>query len=160
MKYLFDISQLEILSKLTFDASIDFEELQRELISGKIEFTIERRTFENVIRSKFLFWDRTEYQGKKSKLKFSGVKSKRLEGIDELFQDNHFINEFQFNKDKGVLEMTTSFGLLIELGIDADLKIELTDIENSDFGSGKSSGKHGFTKEEWTKYLTEKKYAT
>lgn len=160
MKYLFDISQLEILSMLTFDASINFEDLQQKPVSGKIKFTIERRTYENVRRTKFLFWDQTEYQGKKSELKFSGIKSIRLEGIDEHFRDNHFINEFGFNKESGRIEMATSFGLLVEFEIDANINIELSDIEDSDFGSGKSSGKHGFTKDEWTEYLIEKKYAT
>ena len=48
MKFTFDISELEILSILTFDPSIDFSDLQNIPINGQIEFNMERSTIENV----------------------------------------------------------------------------------------------------------------
>lgn len=160
MNCTFDISQLEILSILTFDASVNYSDIQPTPINGQIEFEIERRSFESVRRSKFLFWDRTEYQGKKSKLVISGIKSISIEGGDKLFKDNHFIDQFEINKETGNLEMKTSFGLLVIFDISASFKVILSDIQNSEFGSGKSFGKHGFTNMEWKEYLIKMNYAT
>ena len=40
-----------------------------------------------------------------------------------------------------------------------DLIIKLIDKGESEFGSGSSLGRHGFTQDEWEQYLKEKKYA-
>lgn len=54
--YNFKIDQIEILNQLIFDASIDFEEIQKLLalqnteLKSPVEFELERRTFENVTR--------------------------------------------------------------------------------------------------------------
>lgn len=159
MKYKFDISQLEILNVLTFDSSIEFSDLQKQPVNGQIEFEIERRTFEDVKRTKFLFWNKTKYKGYASILCFIGLNKIKLQGIDELHKDNHFINEIRYNENDNHLELITSFGLSAILFIESNFKIELENIRESNFGKGSSFGRHGFTKEEWKKYKIEKNYA-
>jgi len=159
MKYRFDILQLEILNVLIFDSSIEFSELQKKPVNGQIEFEIERRTFEDVKRTKFLFWNMTKFKGCASVLRFIGLNKIKLQGINELHQSNHFINEIRYDEDNNYLELITSFGLSVLLYTEPNFKIELENIRESDFGKGSSFGRHGFTKEEWKKNKIEKNYA-
>lgn len=158
MKYKFDISHLEILNVLTFDSSVEISDLQKQPVNGQIEFEIQRRTFEDVIRTKFLFWETTKYKGCASILRFIGLNKTKLNGIDEGHKVNHFLNEIRFNENDVCFELITSFGLSVLLYTEPNFTIELENIRESNFGKGSSFGRHGFTKVEWEEYLIEKNY--
>ncbi len=159
MNYKFDINQLDILTVLTFDASIEFEDLLNEPINGQIIFEVERRTVENVKRRKLLFWDKTEYLGKCSKIQMKGVISTQFGEVDGQFSNNHFIDSFRLNESNGEVELITSFGYVVSFKVNDDFQIELMDIRDSEFGKGFSFGKHGFTDDEWKHYLIKKKFS-
>ncbi|GGG01889.1 hypothetical protein [Pontibacter amylolyticus] len=149
MVYQIDLQDLESLNHLIFDASVEFEDLEKLSIESPIELKLERRSFENVKRKKFLFWSSTTFDGKTSLLKLHGVKDIQLEGIDDRFKNNHFINEIAFNSLDNALELKTVFGLRIKFVLDSGFRGELIDIGDSDFGTGSLFGSKGFTKNEW-----------
>lgn len=93
MIYKIDVEDLESINHLIFDASVQFEDLQSLSIEAPITFQIERRCFENVKRKRFLFWTSTSFGGKTSAITLSGVTKIELEGIDERFKDNQFIQQ-------------------------------------------------------------------
>lgn len=115
MIYKIDVADLESINHLIFDASVQFEDLQSLSIEKPIAFEIERRCFERVKRKKFLFWTSTSFGGKTSAIRLSGVSKIELEGIDERFRDNHFINDITFDATNNVLALNTVFGLSINL---------------------------------------------
>ena len=158
MTYTFDINQLHILNTLIFDSSIEYSDLESELKNGSVEYQIERRTFENVTREKNLLGTKTKYNGKNSILKFSGIKSVSISKENDIFKDNHFIQNIELNSKKNVVELITTFGVVIGFYISDLFCAELIDLKDSEFGKGTSSGKHGFTKEEWNEYLKKEKY--
>jgi hypothetical protein len=158
MTYNFDIHQFHILNALIFDSSIEYSDLKSELKNDSVEYQIERRTFENVTRKKNLLGTKTKYNGKKSILKFSGIKSFSISQENENFKDNHFIQNIGLNSDKSVVALSTTFGLVVEFYISDLFCVELIDLEDSVFGKGTSFGKHGFTKAEWNEYLKKEKY--
>ncbi|WP_344789442.1 hypothetical protein [Postechiella marina] len=158
MTYTFDINQLHILNTLIFDSSIEYSDLKSELKNGTVEYTIERRTFENVTREKNLLGTKTKYSGKSSILKFSGIKSISISKGNDIFKDNHFIQNIELNSEKNVVELTTTFGITVKFNVSDLFSLELIDLNDSEFGKGTSSGKHGFTKEEWNEYLKKEKY--
>ena len=158
MNYVFDISNLEILNHLIFDSSFDFEEIMENDSPENFEIKLERRAFENVERKKGLLGTRTKFDGRLSLLNLSGFKNLRIEGVKEDFKDNHFLNEI-YENEKGEIELTSTFGLIIKFEPQKDFKIELLDIGESSFGKGGLLGKKGFTKTEWSEYLKEKEYA-
>jgi DNA helicase IV len=158
MTYTFDINQLHILNTLIFDSSIEYTELNSELKNDYVEYPIERRTFENVTREKNLLGTKTKYNGKRSFIKFSGIKSLSISKENNIFKDNHFIQNIELNSKKNVVELFTTFGVVIEFHISDLFCAELIDLKDSEFGKGTSSGKHGFTKEEWNEYLKKEKY--
>lgn len=149
MVYQIDLQDLESLNHLIFDASVEFEDLEKLSIDSPIELKLERRCFENVKRKKFLFWSSTTFGGKISLLKLHGVKDIQLEGIDDTFKDNHFINEIVFNFPDNALELATVFGLKVKFILGSGFRGELIDIGNNDFGAGSLFGSKGFTKKEW-----------
>ena len=151
MIYKIDVENLESINHLIFDASVQFEDLQHLSIEAPITFEIERRCFEKVKRKKFLFWTSTSFGGKTSALTLSGVTKIELEGIDERFKDNHFIQEFTFDAVNNVLALHTVFGLTVKFTIAKDFRGELVDLKDSSFGAGSLLGSKGFTKEEWEK---------
>ncbi len=158
MTYTFDINQLYILNTLIFDSRIEYSDLNSELKNGSVEYPIERRTFENVTRKKNLRGTKTKYNGKSSILKFSGIKSVSITKENNNFKDNHFIQNIELNSEKSVVELTTAFGIVVEFNMSELFCAELIDLKDSEFGKGTSSGKHGFTKEEWNEYLKKEKY--
>ncbi|NJO81436.1 MAG: hypothetical protein HC828_00875 [Blastochloris sp.] len=158
MNYVFDILNLEILNRLVFDSSFDFEEMMENRGRETFEIQLDRRAFENVSRTKGLFGTRTRFDGRLSLLQLTGFKNLRIEGIKENFKDNHFLNEIYENEKKEIV-MASNFGLVVKLEPSPHLRIELLDKGHSDFGKGGLFGKKGFTKHEWTEYLKEKKYA-
>lgn len=122
MTYSFDISQIEILNHLIFDASVDFEQINKLTTQNQtIEFNIERRTFESVTRKKILFWTKTYLNGKKSLLQFTDINNFSIAGVNENFKDNHFINSITADKSNNVI-MTTVFGLTITLNVGNNFK--------------------------------------
>ena len=159
MSYSFDISQLEVLTALTFDASVELDQFQKTPESGQFEFTIDRRTFENVERSKFLFWTRTKYHGQTAKLRLDQVEEIVVDGNKEEAV-NDFILDFKWNASKGQLEMKTVRGLTVKFIGKSDMSIQLTDLAESEFGNGRSFGNSGYTKDEWIEFLAERKYVT
>ena len=159
MTYIFNKFQLHILNILIFDSSIEFSDLKKQLKKDNVEHLIERRTFENVKRKKSILGTKTEYYGKKSRLKFSGINSVTFSGEDENFQNNHFIENITLSPDQKELILETTFGLKIMYNITDFFRAELIDYENSDFGKGTSYGSHGYTADEWNEYLRKEKYA-
>ncbi|WP_162428438.1 hypothetical protein [Pontibacter pudoricolor] len=149
MIYRITASNLDIINHLVFDASVQSDDLKKLTIGKPIEFEIERRCLEDVNRKRFPFWTTTSFGGKKSLIRFSGVSKVEFEGIDEVFTDNHFINELTFNPQSKVLEMNTSFGLSVKFTFCDELYGQLIDIRDSDYGAGQLMGSKGFTKEEW-----------
>ena len=149
MIYKIDVEDLASINHLIFDASVQFEDLQNLSIEKPIVFEIERRCFENVKRKKFLFWTSTSFGGKTSAIKLSGVSKIELEGIDERFKDNHFINEITYDASNNILALKTVFGLSIKFTVSKDFWGELVDLKDSSFGAGKLLGSKGFTEEEW-----------
>jgi hypothetical protein len=152
MVYRIDLEDLESLNHLLFDASVKFEDLKNLSTDKPIEFEVERRCFENVKRKKFLFWTSTYFGGKTSLIRLSGVKEIILEGIDDTFKDNHFINEITYNPINNSLEIETVFGLTVKFILSSDFHGELQDIRDSKFGAGGLLGSKGFTKDEWNKH--------
>ncbi|PTX18810.1 hypothetical protein C8N40_10599 [Pontibacter mucosus] len=118
-------------------------------IEAPITFQIERRCFENVKRKRFLFWTSTSFGGKTSAITLSGVTKIELEGIDERFKDNHFIQQFTYDAVNDVLALHTVFGLTVKFTIGKDFQGELADLKDSSFGAGILLGSKGFTEEEW-----------
>ncbi|MBX0332385.1 hypothetical protein K3G39_03965 [Pontibacter sp. HSC-14F20] len=153
MVYKIDLEDLESLNHLLFDASVEFEKLENLSIDTPIEIEIERRCFENVKRKKFLFWTSTSFGGKTSILKLSGVKEIVLEGVNERFTDNHFIDRIIFNPKSKALEIATVFGLTVKFILGSGFQGELVDIRDSNFGAGSLFGSKGFTEEEWEDHL-------
>lgn len=158
MNYVFDIDNFDILNQLIFDASVEYENIITSLDKNPLILELERRTFENVTRTKRLFGTTTHYHGRRSELCVFGLKQATIKSTDDRFKDNHFINGITVNQDSNVARLTTSFGLELILEFDKKLAIKLIDRGHSKFGEGSSLGKHGFTKDEWEKYLKEKKY--
>ena len=158
MTYTFDKHQLHILNILIFDSSIEYDDLKKELKNESVEYPIERRTFENVTRKKNLLGTKTKYNGKSSILKFNGIKSIRILKENEGFKDNHFIKNIILKTDENVMELSTVFGIVIEFCVSDLFCVELIDLKDSEFGKGKSSGKHGFTAMEWDEFLKKEKY--
>lgn len=152
MVYKIDIENLEILNHLLFDASIEFDDLQNLSIDKPIEIEVERRCFENVKRRKFLFWTSTNFTGKTSLIRLSGVADFELDGVDDRFKNNHFINEINFDAQSNVLGLSTAFGLRVKFRVGKDFRGELIDLKDSDFGAGSLFGSKGFTKDEWEEY--------
>ncbi len=149
MIYKINESNLEVINHLIFDASVQLDDLKKLSIDKPIEFEIERRCFEDVKRTYFLFWTTTSFGGKTSLIRLSGVSKIEFEGLEEEFSDNHFINELTFNANSKVLELNTSFGTSVKFSFSNELDGELTDMKNSSFGAGQLFGSKGFTKEEW-----------
>lgn len=149
MIYKIDVANLAPINYLIFDASVQFEDIQNLSIDKPIEFKIERRCFENVKRKRFLFWTRTSFGGKTSIFRLSGVSKIELEGVDETFTDNHFINELTFCSERNALELTTCFGLSVKFTLSENFHGELIDLKDSNFGAGQILGSKGFTKDEW-----------
>lgn len=158
MEYVFDESNIKILNKLVFDASVEYAEIVNNLNNRPIEFELDRRTFEAVKRSKSLFGIKTYFHGKRAKLTINGIKSVKIKNDDVRFRDNHFLTQIHYSEMNNAVIISTAFGLDIELKINSDFQIILADLYDSDFGKGISLGKHGFTKDEWTIYLKENKY--
>lgn len=159
MNYVFDIDNLDILNHLIFDSSVEYENIVESLEKDLIVLDLERRTFENVTRKKQLLGTTTYYEGRKSKLCIRGLKRATLKNVDERFKDNHFIDEITVNGKDKTAQLTTAFGLELTLDFGKDFLITLDDKGESEFGRGSSLGRHGFTQDEWDKYLKEKKYA-
>jgi hypothetical protein len=157
MNYVFNKYNLEILSGLIFDASIDYEDLASKMGNSTMEF--ERRTFENVKRKKRFWVTSAHYGGKKSKLIISGIIHSRLTNIDDRFEDNHFVKAVYFASGTNRVVLLSGRELRFELAIGNEFQIELKDLSASDFGKGSSLGTHGFTQNEWVEYLKEKKHA-
>lgn len=153
MVYKIDLRDLESLNHLLFDGSVEFEDLENLSTDKPIEIEVERRCFENVKRKKFLFWTSTSFGGKTSLLKLTGVKKIVLEGVDDRFKDNHFIDELIFNPTSNTLEIATVFGLTAKFILGSSFQGELVDIRDSDFGAGSLFGSKGFTEEEWEDHL-------
>ncbi|WP_299707816.1 hypothetical protein [uncultured Pontibacter sp.] len=152
MVYKIDLEDLESLNHLLFDASVKFEDLENLSIDKPIEIEVERRCFKNVKRKKFLFWTSTSFGGKTSLIKLSGIKEIVLEGEDDKFKDNHFIDVITFNPTSKALEIATVFGLTVKFILGSGFQGELADIGDSDFGAGGLFGSKGFTKEEWDEH--------
>ena len=91
-------------------------------------------------------------------MKFSGIKSLSISKESENFKDNQFIQNIGLNSDKSAVALSTIFGLVVEFYISDLFCVELIDLEDSEFGKGISSAKHGFTKAEWNEYLKKEKY--
>ncbi|MER2998089.1 hypothetical protein [Pontibacter populi] len=149
MIYRINESNLDIINHLVFDASVQSDDLKKLTIDKPIEFEIERRCLEDVNRKHFLFWTTTSFGGKTSLIRLLGVSKVEFEGIDEMFTDNHFINELTFNPESKVLEVNTSFGLSAKFTFSNKLDGQLIDVRDSDYGAGQLMGSKGFTKEEW-----------
>ncbi|SFG13653.1 hypothetical protein [Pontibacter chinhatensis] len=149
MIYKIDVADLESINHLIFDANAQFEDLQGLSIEKPIAIEIERRCFERVKRKKFLFWTSTSFGGKTSVIRLSGVSKIELEGIDERFRDNHFINEITYDPSDNILALNTAFGLSIKFTVSEDFRGELVDLKDSSFGAGTLFGSKGFTEEEW-----------
>ena len=159
MNYVFDIDNFDILNRLIFDSSVEYEDVIASLDKNPLVLELERRTFENVTRKKGLIGTTTHYLGRRSELCIYGLKRATVKSADERFKNNHFINEITVNQDSNVARLTTSFGLELMLEFDKYLTIKLIDKGESEVGKGSSRGKHGFTEDEWEEYLKEKKYA-
>lgn len=162
--YNFKIDQIEILNQLIFDASIDFEEIQKLLalqnteLKSPVEFELERRTFENVTRGGNFFIKTTELKGKFSSISFENISKLTISGLTDRFHCNHFLNGITIDQNQN-LNLTTAFGLNIYLNTTENTLIHLTDLYDSDFGKGTFLKKTiGFTAEEWKKYLKDKNY--
>jgi hypothetical protein len=160
MTYRFDINNLDILNHLIFDSSMNPGELKLSE-DGTMELTLERMALEEVERTKMLFWNKTKWKGKRSVLKFYGVKNIKVLHTDEdKKDDNHFIDGLVYDPVMALLELITSFGLTVEFDITDQFHCKLTDISSSDFGNGSCFGKVSYTKEEWKAYLKEMDYKT
>jgi hypothetical protein len=160
MAYNFDINNLDILNHLIFASSMSPGELKLA-DDGTMEITLDRRALEDVERKKFLWWNTTKWKGRKSVLKFFGVKSIKVLDTDEKAdEDNHYIDGLVYDPVMGILELITSFGMTVEFDITDHFYCRLTDIGESDAGSGSCLGKASFTKEEWKTYLKEMEYDT
>jgi hypothetical protein len=158
MAYNFDINNLDILNHLIFDSSMSPGEL-KVAADGTMEITLDRRALEDVERKKFLWWNKTKWKGRKSLLKFYGVKSINVLHTDEKVKDdNHFIDGLVYDPVMAILELITSFGMTVEFDITDQFYCTLTDIGESDFGNGSCLGKASFTKEEWKAYLKKMEY--
>ncbi|WP_258105888.1 hypothetical protein [Marinoscillum sp. MHG1-6] len=149
MRYRFDKKQLHLLSILTFDASLEPVDLDTRLTNNQLELTVERRTFESVKRSKWLFWNRTSYLGKTAELRFIGVSQAQLTNINTEISGNDFIKDISLNETANKVELRTTSGRTLQLTPTDNFKVELEDIRDSNFGKGTSFGKHGFTESEW-----------
>ena len=157
MNYTFNISNLEILNRLIFDSGFDFHEMMENQKREEFQIKLERRSFENVIRTKGLLGTRTRFTGRLSLLRISGFDNLEITGVQERFKDNHFLSQIIEN-DKNEIELASNFGLVIKLEPQRDFKIELLDLGKSSYGKGSLMGKKGFTESEWKEYLEEKKY--
>ncbi len=153
MRYRLNKSQLHILSTLIFDASVEPEELTQELKSNQLLLTLERRTFESVRRTKWLFWNRTQYLGKTSELKFLGVSNSELTDDNNRISGIDFINGISLNEPTNTIELRTVSGRNLQLSPTENFTVELVDIRDSNFGKGSSFGNHGFTETEWKELL-------
>jgi len=149
MNYRITESTLETINYLVFDASVQLDDLKKLTIDKPVEFEIERRCLENVTRKRFLFWTTTSFGGKTSLIKLIDVSKITFEGLQEEFSDNHFINELTYSTGSKTLELNTSFGLSVKFTFSDELKGELIDIKDSDFGAAQLIGSKGFTEEEW-----------
>ena len=158
MDYNFDKNTLEIINVLIFDASINVEDLRNLKPQETIQFEIERRPFEDVKRKKFLFWNRTFYKGKLSRLIINGVLNVSISDEDKE-PSNVFVYDLIYNSSSETLKLFTASRVLVEFKVLPDFNGQLIDIRDSKFGSnGSSIGKFGFTKEEWYDILREKNY--
>lgn len=151
----FSNKTLELLNILVFDASIDVEQI-REIENNKsddkqVDFFIERRSFENVVRKKTIFGYKTFLSGFYSKLSLIGYDRLTVnKAIKKTGFENDFIIKFHFNVQSNLLILkTASFGDLLKIKTDNNFRITLVDIDSSNFGKGKVKGFIGFTQEEW-----------
>jgi hypothetical protein len=159
MEYFFRTDQLEILNHLIFDASIDIDDIEKiSSADTSVEFEIERRTLENVIRKKIITGTITILNGMTSIIRFEQIDNLLVSGLSENFRHNHFLNSIELDKT-GKLKIKSINGLLIQMDTSKKTKIILMDIRESEFGKGQVFGKSGFTSDEWTEYLKEKSYS-
>lgn len=158
MNYKFDKDSLEVINRMIFDASVNVEDLSNLKVQDKIQFELERRTFEDVERKKFLFWDRTVFKGKLSQLIINGVRGIMINNENKKSSSNVFVQELVYENSSETLKLITT-ELTFELNVSSNLTGELIDIKDSSFGAkGLSIGRFGFTKQEWADYLHEKNY--
>lgn len=145
--YKFNINELAILRELVFDSS--FKISKDFFTNSSFSFEIERRKFEDVKRSKFLFWNISEVKGVKSILSFINVS--KID-IKRKFNSNDFINGISLLENGDIL-LEGSLGSSIYIKPMSQFRIELKDISFSDFGKGRIFAKVGFTKKEWVNYF-------
>jgi hypothetical protein len=157
MTYNVDLQDLEPINILIHDGSVEYKDLIKLNPGEDMEFIIERRKFEDVLRKKvFRLINLTYYKGEKSLLRLKGIEKIDLLGKNENFETNHFIIRLDYKKETQTLALETAFGLTVAFTIGNNFHGELIDLKNSDFGSGTSFGKHGFTKQEWSDFLKSK----
>jgi hypothetical protein len=160
MEYIFRIDQLEILNHLIFDASIDLDDIEKmSLVNSSVQFEVERRTLENVTRQKKFWGTVTLLSGMTSLLRFENVSGLTVSGLTDQFKHNHFVDSLSLDKD-GKLMLTTVYGLIVKMDVSERTRIILRDLRESEYGKGRVGGKSGFTADEWTDFLNEKKYKT
>jgi hypothetical protein len=160
MTYSFNINQIETLNILTFDANINCDDLKNlKLTNSSLEFNIERREFENVRRSKCIFWTRTFLVWKESVLQFKNVKNFKITIGNDFKISDCSISKI-ISKNSFQIDLNTTHGSIISIDFFNDPMIELTDIKESDRHDGVILGSSGFTKDEWEKYLEQKKFTT
>jgi hypothetical protein len=160
MTYSFNKNQIAILNILVFDADIICDDLKNlKLTNSSLEFNIERREFENVRRSKRIFWTRTFLAWKKSILQFKNVKDFQITIGDDLKISDCSILKIS-SKTSCQLDLNTTLGSTITIDFFNDPMIELTDIIEADRHDGIVLGSVGYTKDEWIKYLEQEKYIT
>lgn len=149
MVYNFDLNDLQVINILLFDASVELEDLVQLDINKPIQFKVERRSLDNVKREKVLFWNKTTFGGMFSIIRLSGIGNIKINGLDDKFSDNHFIEKLAYNHSNKILELITVFGLIVSFTVEQNFKGELIDIEESDFGAGQSFSSVGFSEKEW-----------
>ncbi|MGB3947346.1 MAG: hypothetical protein WBM13_05150 [Bacteroidia bacterium] len=146
------------MNHLIFDSSISLNDIEKlNITNNSLKFEIERRTLENVTRHKKIGGTVTLLSGMTSSLCFENISDLTVFGLTEQFKHNHFVDGLNLDKD-GKLSLTTVYGFCVKMNVSEKTRIVLRDIKKSEFGKGRIVGKSGFTSDEWTNFLNEKKY--
>jgi hypothetical protein len=158
MEYKFNLYQLQILNRLVFDASFDLR-LPEVIIQKNnfLQLELERRTFENVTRTKTCFITKTKLSGQTSTIRFENVSDIYIDRKTEIIA-NDFLDKILIDTKGKLSIISRTSPVKITMNVTEKTIIYLKDIRESNFGSGIVYGKSGFTKDEWIVFLKENDY--
>jgi hypothetical protein len=87
--YKFDISNIDLIEGLLFDADFLVRDIPERIENGKTTFDLRRPYWESPIRTKFLWIKRTRVKEIFTQVIFDGIKEIKVNWIDDIFNEPH-----------------------------------------------------------------------